>query len=118
MSLHTARPMPAGRRKNSRLARMAAQLISEPGRGRGCRQPQAVQKPAALRQADVEQVARATIDRCLRIDEARERFIEHDRHADFVPHFGERGNFLMRHRLLDATDPEFQQRLNLCNYCR
>ncbi len=81
-ALHTTCPMPARRRKNPRFTRMAAQLKSQAGRSRHCRQPQAVEKAAALRQADVEQIAGSTVDRCLRINEPCQRFIEHDRHAN------------------------------------
>src|SRR5690606_18395704 len=77
--------MTSGRGEDSCLADHAAELIAEPSRPGLPREEETVQKAAALRQPEAEQVAHSFPDRPIGVTEAAQRLVEHDRYPNRRP---------------------------------
>ena len=76
---HAGGEMPAGRREDSRLADLAAELAAKSVLPGELGQSQRGNEAAALRQAQIEQVARRPSTVRLGVEAAAQRFVEHDR---------------------------------------
>src|SRR5262245_22515562 len=91
---------------------MASELVLNSGAVREGRQSQAGEKAAALREADVEDVARAAFGRSLRVDHAGQRFVKQDFDAERFSQLSKLVDFTVRYRLLDAANNELGERLD------
>src|SRR5690606_32959928 len=92
------------RRKDSRFASLATELISEPVTvGEGSQTGRGDQ-PSAFREADVEQVADVELNRAPSVGLGGNRLVEHHRQRNPRAQFGESAELLVRYGLFDARE--------------
>ena len=69
-------------RQDARLADLTTALVAQSRLMSECREPQRIQKAAALREANVEQVAGAALDGAASVHKTAKRLIQHQRYAN------------------------------------
>src|SRR5688500_4713251 len=89
---------------------MTTKLVADSGGVRSRREAQAIEETAALRQANVEKITGAARNGRLGVVHTRQRLVEHHGNAERLSQLGQAPDFSVRHRLLDTTDVELQER--------